>query len=71
MFVRANEVAADLEVSIPQAYRIIRQMNEELEAQGYLTIAGRVSRKFYMERFYGIASGKKGDEEDAALHEEQ
>ena len=30
------------------------QMNEELEAKGFLTIAGRVSRKYYEEKFYGI-----------------
>lgn len=71
MFVRANEVAADLEVSVPQAYRLIRQMNQELEEQGYMTISGRVSRKYYVERFYGFAPEKKGDEEDEAMQKEQ
>lgn len=71
MFVRANEVAADLEVSVPQAYRLIRQMNQELEEQGYMTISGRVSRRFYMERFYGFAPAKKGDEGNAGMQKEQ
>ena len=30
-------------------------MNEELEAKGFITIAGRVSRKYYEEKFYGMA----------------
>ncbi len=30
-------------------------MNEELEEKGFITIAGRVSRKYYEEKFYGMA----------------
>lgn len=41
----------------PIAYKLIRQMNEELEAKGFITIAGRVSRKYYEEKFYGMAQG--------------
>ena len=41
----------------PFAYKLIRQMNEELEAKGFITIAGRVSRKYYEEKFYGMAQG--------------
>ena len=35
--------------------QLVRQMNEELEANGFITIAGRVSRKYYEEKFYGMA----------------
>lgn len=55
LFVTAGEVAQDLGVSKPFAYKLMRQMNEELEAKGFITIAGRVSRKFYEEKFYGMA----------------
>ena len=55
LFVTAGEVAQDLGVSKPFAYKLIRQMNEELEAEGFITIAGRVSRKYYEEKFYGGA----------------
>ena len=41
-FIRAEEVAAELDVSKPYAYKLIRQLNEELKAKGFLTIAGRV-----------------------------
>lgn len=54
LFVTAGEVAQDLGVSKPFAYKLVRQMNEELEAKGFITIAGRVSRKYYEEKFYGM-----------------
>lgn len=34
-FMRVNEVAEALEVSVPYAYKIIRKLNEELESEGY------------------------------------
>lgn len=55
LFVTAGEVAQDLGVSKPFAYKLVRQMNEELEEKGFITIAGRVSRKYYEEKFYGMA----------------
>lgn len=54
MFVRANDIAQDLDVSIPYAYKLIREMNAELKEKGYMTVAGRISRQFYEEKFYGI-----------------
>lgn len=55
LFVTAGEIAQDLGVSKPFAYKLVRQMNEELETKGFITIAGRVSRKNYEEKFYGMA----------------
>ena len=52
IFMRVNEVAEELGISIPFAYRIIRQMNEELAKTGCITIAGRIDRKFFHEKFY-------------------
>lgn len=43
-FIRVDEVAKELDVSKPYAYKIIRQLNEELKAKGFITIAGRVNR---------------------------
>ena len=50
---RVEEVAEELDVSIPYAYKIIRKMNEELKKTGCITIAGRIDRKFFHEKFYG------------------
>lgn len=53
MFMRVEEVAEELDVSIPYAYKLIRKMNEELKKRGCITIAGRIDRKFFYEKFYG------------------
>jgi len=58
-FVRANDIVEDLDVSIPFAYKIIRELNAELRAKGYMTVAGRVSKQFYEEKFYGVAQEEK------------
>ena len=50
-FMRVNEVAEALEVSVPYAYKIIRKLNEELESEGYLTVKGRVNRDYFMNEF--------------------
>ena len=52
-FIRVGEVAKGLDVSKPYAYKIIRQLNEELKAKGFITIAGRVNRQYFNERLYG------------------
>ena len=52
-FIRVDEVAAELDVSKPYAYKLIRQLNEELKSKGYLTIAGRVNRQYFLEHLYG------------------
>ena len=52
-FIRVDDVARELSVSKPYAYKIIRKLNEELKAQGFITIAGRVNRQYFYERLYG------------------
>ena len=32
----------------------VREMNEELKKKGFLTIPGRVSRRYFEEKFYGL-----------------
>ena len=51
-FIRVEEVAKELEVSIPYAYKLIKKLNDELEAKGFITIAGRVSRQYFNQRLY-------------------
>ncbi len=57
LFVTAGEVAQELGVSKPFAYKLVRQMNEELEEKGFITIAGRVSRKYYEEKILRNGTG--------------
>ena len=54
LFVKAEEVAKDLEVSGATGYKIIRKLNDELQVKGYIVVAGRVSRQYYEERCYGL-----------------
>ena len=58
-FIRAEDVAKELDISKAHAYKVIRRLNEELEAKGFLTIPGRISRDYFLERFYGIRKGGK------------
>ena len=53
IFMRVDEVAEELGVSVPYAYKLIRQMNEELAKTGCITISGRIDHKFFHEKFYG------------------
>lgn len=58
IFMRVEEVAQELGVSIPYAYKLIRTMNAELKKTGCITIAGRIDRKFFHEKFYGTREQK-------------
>lgn len=49
---RVEEVAEVLEVSTSFAYKVIRQLNDELKAKGYITISGRINREYFYERVY-------------------
>lgn len=51
IFITATEMAEILGISKPYAYKIIKQMNEELEANGFITISGKVSKKYFEEKF--------------------
>ena len=58
-FIRVDEVAQELSISKPYAYKLIKKLNDELKEQGFITIAGRVNRQYFQERFYG-AGEKQG-----------
>ena len=52
VFIKAAEIASELGVSKPYAYKLIQKMNIELKNKGYITISGRVSRQYYEEKLY-------------------
>lgn len=56
MFVSASEMAESLGISRAHAYKIIKRLNLELEAKGYMTLTGKVSRIYFEEKFYGISA---------------
>ena len=47
-FMRVEEVAEELGVSASYAYKVIRRLNAELKDKGFLTIAGRVNKQYFM-----------------------
>lgn len=51
-FLNAADVAAFMGISVPMAYKIIRRLNGELSAQGFVTIAGKVSRCYFEKKVY-------------------
>lgn len=57
---RVDEVAEALGVSIPYAYKLIKQLNEELKKTGCITISGRIDRKFFYDNFYSTREQREG-----------
>ena len=49
----AQEVAEVLDISATSAYKLIRELNDELRGRGYITVRGRVSRAYFNEKMYG------------------
>lgn len=47
-----SDVMHLLGVKESKAYGIIRALNKELRANGYITIDGRVPARFFNERYY-------------------
>ena len=57
-FMRVDDVANELGVSKSYAYKIVKQLNDELKAMGYLTISGRIHRKYFLEKLCYDSSTK-------------
>jgi len=49
-FMNVEEVAQELGVSKSYAYRIVRELNAELQQLGYLTVAGRVNTNYFRKK---------------------
>ena len=53
-FLKVDDVMQILGISKSAAYNIMRQLNNELKEKGYAVICGKISRKYFEERFYGM-----------------
>ncbi len=61
LFMRASEVAKELDVSMAYSYKLIQTLNQDLKKRGFITINGRVSRQYFNEKLYGVQpDGAKG-----------
>ena len=53
-FMKVEDVAKELGISKSYAYKIVQKLNADLRAKGFLTISGRINRKYFLEKFcYG------------------
>ncbi len=52
LFMRADEVAKELGVSQAYAYKLIKELNTEMKAKGYIVINGRLNREYFAEKVY-------------------
>lgn len=46
-------MAETLGISKGHAYKLIRELNEELQSKGYMVVAGKVPKAFWETKFYG------------------
>ena len=46
----AEQVADLCKVKLGKAYQIIRELNEELKKEGYITIRGRINKDYLLKR---------------------
>ena len=63
LYITASELAELLGISVGHAYKIIKKLNAELDAKGYITITGRVNREYFNERVYTVKAPEKKEGE--------
>ena len=63
-FLTAPEAAQLLHISTSHAYKVIHQLNQELKAQGFLTIAGRISQNYLLQRTMGKATEEEAQRDE-------
>ncbi len=51
--ITAEEVAAEMDVSLGTAYKVLKKLNIELAEAGYITVAGKIPRAYWEKKFYG------------------
>lgn len=49
----ADEISQELNCSKSHAYKLVKKMNTELAAQGYITVAGKIPKAFWAKKMYG------------------
>lgn len=57
LYLNVSDVMALLGVSKSKAYQIIKDLNGEMSAKGYLTVKGKVNRRYLLERCYSQEVG--------------
>ena len=55
----ASEISEILGVCVNTAYQKIRALNLELKEKGYVTVAGKINKKYFNEKYYGGVEDEK------------
>ena len=50
-----DDVMEELGVKRSKAYSILKQLNNELEAEGYVAVRGKIPRPYWETKFYGFS----------------
>jgi len=64
VFMKAEEVQELLGVSRSESYRIMKKLNDDLKAKGFIVLSGRVSRKYLEEMIYGYPNVSTENKEE-------
>lgn len=54
VYYSAKDIVDMLDISKASAYKLIRQMNNELQASGYIILQGKVPRAYFNQKWYGL-----------------
>lgn len=46
-YLTADDVAKYMGISVSMAYKVIRKLNDEMKQQGYITVSGKVNRRYF------------------------
>jgi len=55
IYITASELSEMLGVSMAFSYKICRTLNAQLKDMGFITISGRVPKKYFEEKWYGMS----------------
>ena len=62
-FMNVSQVMEELQVSRAKAYKIMADLNRELEVGGYITVRGIVNTDYFRERCCYHGAGKGGTQD--------
>lgn len=66
LFIKAIEIAEIMGKSKSYGYKVVRELNKELENKGFMIVEGQTNRQYFYERFYGVIH-ERSDEKDASI----
>ena len=58
-YMTVNDVSSEMQIGKSLAYKLIRQLNQELDEKGFLTVSGRIPRRYFEERCYGYPNEER------------